>query len=183
MDDTPVTPPPSAPRRRSARSTPAQGRPAGAPPGDTTPGDAAPVGTEHPIYDQFAATGETIRAEASLKAHEIGDEVGKLYAQAGDHARNVAEKGKARAASGLESLARVIEDAAPQVDDRIGAQYGDFARSAAQQVHSLAGTLNEKELDELIESSREFVRKSPAVALGSAAVAGFLLARLLRGKS
>lgn len=135
------------------------------------------------IREQVNATADTIRTEAQRKVTEIGDEVSRLYAQAGDRARDVANQGKHRAAGGLDSLAKIIEDSATEVDDRLGKQYGDYARSAAQTVASLAGTLDEKDLDELVTATREFVRKSPAVAIGSAAVVGFMLARLLRSRN
>lgn len=144
--------------------------------------DAPATGTVA-IREQVSATADTIRAEAQRKVNEIGDEVSRLYAQAGDRARDAANQGKHRAAGGLESLAKIIEDSATDVDDRLGKHYGDYARSAAQTVASLAGTLDEKDLDELVTATREFVRKSPAVAIGSAAVVGFMLARLLRSRN
>ena len=133
------------------------------------------------IGEQMHATADTIRNEAQRKASEIGDEVSRLAGQAGDRARDLARQGKDKAAGGLESLARVIDDSAVTVDDKLGKQYGDFARSAAATVAGLAGTLEQKDLDELVEATREFVKKSPAVAIGSAAVVGFMLARLMRG--
>jgi ElaB/YqjD/DUF883 family membrane-anchored ribosome-binding protein len=148
------------------------------------PAAAAPAAatTERPIRTQITATTDTIRAEAQRKASEIGDEMGKLAAQAGDRARSVATQGKTRAAESLENLAKVIDDSALQVDDKLGKQYGNFARSAASTVAGLAETLDEKDLDELVAATRDFVRKSPAVAIGSAAVVGFMLARMLRAK-
>lgn len=134
-----------------------------------------------PIREQINATTENLRAEATRKANEIGEEVGRLYGQAGQKALDAARSGKSRAAEGLESLAKIIDDNAVTVDDKLGAQYGDFARSAAQTVTNLAGQLEEKDIEELVTATRDFVRKSPAVAIGSAAVVGFMLARLLRG--
>lgn len=141
----------------------------------------APRTSRATIRDSVAGTADTIRSEATRKAGEIGDEVGRLYNQATEKALDAARQGKTRAAEGLESLARVIDDSATTVDDKLGTQYGDFARSAAQTVANLAGTLDEKDLEDLVASTRDFVRKSPAVAIGSAAVVGFMLARLLRG--
>ncbi|MCC7394385.1 MAG: hypothetical protein IT553_05980 [Sphingomonadaceae bacterium] len=130
--------------------------------------------------ENVKAKAESIRAEATRKAGEIGDEVSRLYGEATDKARDAARHGKTRAAEGLEGLAKIIHDSASTVDDKVGEQYGDFARSAATKVSELAGALDEKDLDELVEATRDFVRKSPAVAIGSAAVVGFMLARLLR---
>lgn len=133
------------------------------------------------IRESLTGTADTIRNEATRKAGEIGDEVGRLYNQATEKALDAARQGKTRAAESLESLAKVIDDSAGAVDDKLGTQYGDFARSAAQTVGKLAEQLDEKDLEELVASTRDFVRKSPAVAIGSAAVVGFMLARLLRG--
>ena len=143
---------------------------------------AAAASTAASFREQLSSTTDGIRQEAQRKAGEIGDEMGRLYGQASERALDAARTGKTKAAEGLDSLARAIEDSAGQVDDKLGKQYGDFARSAAQQVAGLAGTLEQKDLDELVASTREFVRKSPAVAIGSAAVVGFMLARLLRNR-
>jgi ElaB/YqjD/DUF883 family membrane-anchored ribosome-binding protein len=132
------------------------------------------------LQDKARAKAESIRAEATRKAGEIGDEVSKLAGQAGERAKDIANQGKGKAAHGLEALAKAIQDSAGSVDDRLGQQYGDFARSAASSVAGFAGKLDQQDIDELIESTREFVKKSPAVAIGSAAVVGFMLARLLR---
>ena len=45
---------------------------------------------------------------------------------------------------------------------------------------SFAEKLNAKEIDEMVEDARGFVRKSPAVAIGAAAVVGFLVSRLIK---
>ena len=142
--------------------------------------ETATAAPRSPIADQLHATTDTIRAEAQRKASELSDEFGRLTSQAGDKAKDLATKGKTKAAESLESLATLIGDSSTQVDEKLGKQYGDFARSAAQTVSGLAGSLDEKDFEELMTEAREFVRKSPAVAIGSAAVVGFMLARLLR---
>ncbi len=148
-----------------------------------TAAPASPAAARSPIAEQLHATTDTIRAEAQRKASELSDEFGRLTSQAGDKAKDLATKGKTKAAEGLESLATLIGDSSTQVDEKLGKQYGDFARSAAQTVSGLAGSIDEKDFEELMTEAREFVRKSPAVAIGSAAVVGFMLARLLRSKS
>ncbi len=206
MADTTNTPPPASPKprraaRTSARSSAAKpaprkaaangkaaAKPAAKPAAKSAAKSAAKPraatkNTARPIRESVAATGSTIRTEAQRKAGEIGDEMTRLLNQATSRAADVAREGKHRTASGLESLAKAIDDTAGTVDDRLGKQYGDFARSAASSVAGLAGTLEQKDLDELVASTREFVKKSPAVAIGSAAVVGFMLARLMRGSN
>lgn len=110
---------------------------------------------------------------------QLADGAAKAKSQATDKARVYAEDGKARATGALGELAKMLGDAAGQVDNKLGAQYGQYARGAADQVQGFASTLDSKSVDELFDDARELVRKSPAVAIGVAAAAGFALARLL----
>lgn len=97
-----------------------------------------------------------------------------------DKAFGYAHEGKARASSALAGLGQLITDNAGTLDDKVGVKYGDYARSAAQSVQDVATRLDEKSLDELGEDALEFVRTSPALALGMAAAAGYLLGRVFK---
>ena len=88
-----------------------------------------------------------------------------------------------KAAEAVGSLAKLLEDSAGTVDTKFGKQYGDYARSAATTVAGLATSLDKKDLDELAASTRDMVKKNPAIAVGAATVLGFVLARLLKGGS
>lgn len=129
-----------------------------------------------------AGEAETV-ATANAKpkpAEAIKQEASKLGGQAADKARGFAEEGKQKASGALNEFARMMEDAAGTVDDKIGEQYGQYARSAASAVAGLAGTIERKDVDELVDDVRDFVRKSPAVAIGAAAAIGFVLARVIK---
>ena len=104
----------------------------------------------------------------------------KLTKEATDRARSYAEDGKARAGGALDELARMVSDAAAQVDEKVGPQYGQYARTAAETITGFSDQIKAKELDALIEDARGFVSKSPAIAIGTAAALGFVLARLVR---
>ena len=62
----------------------------------------------------------------------------------------------------------------------LGEDYGEYARRAASALEDAAGRLSAKNPDELIDDTREFVRKSPGVALAGAAIIGFALVRLVK---
>ncbi|WEK42613.1 MAG: hypothetical protein P0Y64_14675 [Candidatus Sphingomonas colombiensis] len=109
----------------------------------------------------------------------LTDNTAKFREQAGDKARGLAEDGKARATSALEQFSQLLTDAAGQVDDKLGEQYGQYARTAAEKVQGFSSHLDEHSVDELIDSARDLVRKSPGVAIGAAAAVGFVVARLL----
>ena len=51
---------------------------------------------------------------------------------------------------------------------------------AADAVDGFAGQVDAKDVDDIVEDARQFVRKSPAVAIGAAAAIGFILARIVR---
>lgn len=113
-------------------------------------------------------------------AQAIRDNVLKFASDAGDKAKGYAEDGKARAGGALDELARMLDEAAGTVDEKVGDQYGQYARSAADAVSKFSQSLQAKEIDDLLEEGREFVKKSPAVAIGTAAAVGFVLARLIK---
>lgn len=110
----------------------------------------------------------------------VKNKADNLRGKATDKAQAFAEQGKAKATEKLDGVSRMIDDAAAQVDDKLGAQYGDYARTAATAVSGFADTLRGKEIDDIVADARDFVRKSPVLAVGAAAAVGFLLARLAR---
>jgi ElaB/YqjD/DUF883 family membrane-anchored ribosome-binding protein len=122
--------------------------------------------------------GATSRVEQAKQTAK--DYSAKYGAQATDKIRTLADTGKERAIGGLDQLSQMIEDAAGQVDDKLGAQYGDYARSAAGVVSNFSGQIRDKNVDELLDDARAFVRKSPGVAIGVAAALGFALARVVQ---
>jgi len=125
--------------------------------------------------DTGATTSEAKPAVQSLK-----DNVIKFANDAGDKAKAAAEDGKARAGGALDELATMLRDAATSVDEKVGDQYGGYARSAADAVSNFSQSLQSKQVDDLIGEARDFVKKSPAIAIGTAAAIGFVLARVIK---
>ncbi|HET9811176.1 MAG TPA: hypothetical protein VFP53_05710 [Sphingomicrobium sp.] len=105
---------------------------------------------------------------------------GKLSEQAAGKARGFVGQGIERGAEALANVGKLIGDTASGLDERLGEEYGDYARKAAGTLENTANRLASKDPDELIDDTREFIRKSPGVALAGAAIAGFALARLLK---
>lgn len=104
----------------------------------------------------------------------------KLSGQAADKARGLVGQGLERGSEALANVSKLIGDTAAGLDERLGSQYGDYARKAASTIEDTANKLASKDADELIEDTRGFVRKSPGVALAGAAVIGFALVRLVK---
>jgi hypothetical protein len=104
----------------------------------------------------------------------------KLTSQAGDRARGFVGQGLERSAEALANVGRMVGDTATGIDDRLGNDYGDYARRAASAIENAANTIASKDPDELIDDARTFVRNSPGIALAGAAVVGFVVARLVK---
>jgi len=111
---------------------------------------------------------------------QLTGQVSALRDQAGDRVREFADGGKTRASDALEELSRIVADTADSIDERMGGQYGEYARKASDAVSGFADTLRRTDVDELYTNVREAVRKSPGIAIGVAAVVGFTLARLAK---
>jgi ElaB/YqjD/DUF883 family membrane-anchored ribosome-binding protein len=104
----------------------------------------------------------------------------KLSEQAGDKARDFVGQGIERSSEALASVGKLIGETASGLDERLGEEYGDYARRAAQSIQGTADRLARKDADEVIDDTRQFIRKSPAVALAGAAIIGFAIARLVK---
>ena len=105
---------------------------------------------------------------------------GKLAGQAADKTRGLVGQGLERSSEALANVSKLVGDTATGLDDRLGAEYGDYARKAAGAIEEVANSLASKDPDQLIDDTRNFVRKSPGVALAGAAIVGFALARLVK---
>lgn len=104
----------------------------------------------------------------------------KLSSQAADKTRGLVSQGLERSAEALANVGKLVGDTADGLDERLGGEYGDYARRAATAIDDAANSLASKDADELIDDTREFVRQSPGVALAGAAIIGFALARLIK---
>lgn len=146
--------------------------------------DAAPAGASPNAATaaeiEINPTGSKARAAFTAARDKVSEQASGIKDQATGKARDYAALGKDKTADGLESVTRLMDDAASAIDDKVGAQYGDYARKAASAVANVATTLRTKDVDELLEDARGVVRKSPALAIGAAVVAGFVIARLVR---
>lgn len=143
--------------------------------------------------EEAKAGAAALRAEAGNRLTVVGEQAkdksgdivseAKAYGeQALGKAGEIAVEGKQVASDAIASLGKVVSETAPQIDEKLGEQYGDYARKAARSLQETSAKLESKSVEELGEDAREMVRKSPGVAVGIAAIVGFFLARMLGGK-
>jgi len=152
-----------------------------------------PEGTDKVIAGasgETATVNETLVRERAPRSRRDADEGGiahrvrrgteNLSSQAGEKARGLVSQGLERSAEALGNVAKLVGDTAPGIEERLGPEYGDYARRAASAIENAANTIAEKNADELIGDTRDFVRNSPGIALAGAAIVGFVVARLLK---
>jgi hypothetical protein len=111
---------------------------------------------------------------------KIKSGTGKLSDQAAEKARGLVGQGLERGGEALANVSKLVGDTAAGLDERLGEEYGDYARKAASALEEAANKVSAKNPDELIDDTREFVARSPGVALAGAAIIGFALVRLVK---
>ena len=154
------------------------------------PKDELPEGTDAVIAgasttenEEALIVREPTAREATAKdraMEKIKSGSGKLSGQAADKARGLVGQGLERSSEALANVSKLVGDTAAGLDERLGEEYGEYARKAATALEEAANKVAAKDADELIDDTREFVRKSPGVALAGAAIIGFALVRLVK---
>jgi ElaB/YqjD/DUF883 family membrane-anchored ribosome-binding protein len=135
------------------------------------------------LRDEATAKAGAYKEQLAAKSEDWVAEAKDLAGQAKDRAGTLAVDGKAKASDALSSIGQLVADNAGTIDEKLGTRYGDYARTAARSMQETAAKIEAKELSELGDDAKEFVKKSPGLAIGLAAVAGFLLSRLFKGSS
>lgn len=128
---------------------------------------------------QFDKDGGATKSVSGI-AGQVREQLSTLTGQAGDKAREYADDGKSRATGLLQNLAEILADASGSVEDKLGGQYAGVGRKASDSIRSLASTIDERSIDDIVADARAFVQRSPAVAIGIAALLGFAVARVVR---
>jgi hypothetical protein len=151
---------------------------------------ALPEGTDHVVRGAsgssakdgggFVASGADGGSGTDRLVSQVREQVSTIKSQAGTRIRGIADEGKEKATGLLDDFSEVITDAAKAVEGKFGEDYGAYAHRAAGAVSGLAEKVRGKSVDDLLDDTRDFVRKSPAIAIGIAAIAGFALIRLLK---
>ena len=153
-------------------------------------GDTAATGEAKSRFnaalEEAKAGASALKSETAVRAQEYGAQAKDQAAVYADKAKvkagDLAVEGKAKASEALAALSRMVSDNAAKIDESFGAQYGDYARSAAQSLQASADKIDQKSLEELGEDARTFVREKPGASVGIAVVAGLVLARLCGGR-
>lgn len=131
------------------------------------------MATQNDNVMQDSAAQPSVRDTIGRKAEELRD-------QALGKAQDYAEMGKEKATGALDSMARLLDNTAGSIDESLGDTVGGYVHRAADAINEFADSLRDKDVEELLSEARDMVKRHPAIAIGAAAAAGFLIARVLR---
>ncbi|MEO6091581.1 MAG: hypothetical protein ABIT04_12045 [Novosphingobium sp.] len=160
--------------------------------GTAGPATDAPKAHFAKAVEEARAGAQAMREQAQERAETYLDKIKETQSgwtsdarARGDEARErvltLANDGKVRATGAINNLAKTVEDSAPLIDERLGVKYGDYVRGASRSLQDAAIRLEAADLTKVTEDTRAFVRSSPGLAVGIAAMGGFLIARLFKG--
>jgi hypothetical protein len=126
------------------------------------------------------ATGSTREGfdQATQAAKEQG---GAMWNDAKETARSALNDQQRAAASGLGDFAKVLRNAASQLEgESQGASVGRLAQSAADGVERLSDMLRTRDLESMARDAERFARNQPMVFFGAAMAVGFLAMRFMK---
>ena len=99
--------------------------------------------------------------------------------QAGERLRDVLDQPISTSADFIEQIARSARVIADNLEG--GApQLAQMVRRASGSAESFSHDIRDKSVQEIVEVTQDFARRQPALFVGAAATAGFLLARFLK---
>lgn len=120
----------------------------------------------------------TAQEQASRVTHEAGRQLSDVLHQGRSEAMAQAQQQQSRAAGGLRSLGAQLASMADGADQGMAR---DATRQLADRAHQVAGWLEDRDPQGLLDDVRAYARRSPGMFLALSLGAGVLAGRLARG--
>jgi hypothetical protein len=131
--------------------------------------------------ESLSETASRAQEAAKRQAGQLADDARHVAADVRDAAARRADETRTRAANELSRTARALETAAADLDDR--SPQRDLFQRAADGLLELSDAIEGRSLGEMIDELGRLGRRNPTLFLGSAALAGFALARFGRASA
>ena len=98
-------------------------------------------------------------------------------------ARSAVDHQKDAAVGRIEGVAHALRSASDDLRNQGQPTIAEYSRHVAEGLESMANSLGERNVDDLVEGVEDFARERPVAFLGGAMVAGFALARFMKSSS
>lgn len=130
-----------------------------------------PATLEAEFKETARTAGRAVQEQAAAFAADVGHEL----------SRSVEEQ-KGRGAEALRAFAGAVMTASQELDSQ-SPQVARYVRDAAERVHSLAGNIEGRNINDLMRNATEFARSRPTMFFAGAMAAGFALSRFLKSSA
>lgn len=152
---------------------------------------ADPENRVNPSSPSPADTPSTTAGTSATGDHAQRDEIRDRARQTADEIRDAARqqaegmfnRQKSVAAEQTEKLATVFRKMAKEFDQQDQYYFSGYANNLARCTDGISQRLREKDLEGLVSQVQEYSRRQPAMFIGGAIAAGFILSRFLRSSS
>lgn len=146
------------------------------------PASGSPAGDQGAGTDSLAtAVGEgDLGTAASTAVEQAQEQAASLGDQVRQQALQQVTTQKERAAGGLALAADVLRQAGQQVRDQEQPAVAGAIDTAAARVEGWADALQHQDVPQLVDETRAFARRQPALFVGGALTLGFLGVRFLK---
>lgn len=134
----------------------------------------------HEAQEGGHAVADTAKREAEHVAGEAKDQISELVSILRSEVAEQASGQQGQAAGALHSIAKELRAMADSEHGDRGTATG-IAQQAADRTEGIASWIADREPADLLDEARSYARRKPGTFLLTAAVAGFLGARLMRG--
>lgn len=134
---------------------------------------------------------ESAKSEASQVRDTAKDQVREVKDEAVSQARDLVDQAKNEVRDQTESQAHEVANAIRRVGDQAEAlaagrpqeagAVADYVRQAGGKAREVAGRLDQRGIQGLLNDVQDFARRKPGVFLVGSAAAGFAVGRLIRG--
>lgn len=125
------------------------------------------------MSEQASQAGEQIKQQASNWAED-----------AKSRGKQMLHERKSSAAEQMSGVARALRQSAEQCQQEEGQQgAGRVLEQAASGLEQLSDMLRKRDIDSMIEQAGTLMRRQPALFVGGAIAAGFVLSRFLKSSS
>jgi hypothetical protein len=138
------------------------------------------------IRDKAANLTDDVKRTAKDQASQLGD-AAKDFAtsaagQVQDKMQQAVSQQKSAGADYIGSLAQAAERAAGEFDQAMP-QAARYIRQASEQIQSVADTVRERDMRDLVGEVETFARRQPGLFFGGAVILGFAALRFLKSSA
>ncbi len=116
-------------------------------------------------------------------ANKAKQEASDLFGTVKEQARELVHEQKSMAADQIHGVAQALRRASEELEEHSSRAMAQAARRAAESVDEIAECVRTERVSTLCRYAEDFSRRNPALVLGGAAAAAFLVARFLRASA